>query len=476
MKNFQLRTLSLFAIISIIFFSVSCKKTSTTTTSAVIPTVITQDVLVNVTTTTAQSGGIVTSNGDATITANGVCYSTTNQTPTTADSKTKDSVSKAGTVITYFNSNLTGLTANTVYYVRAYAVNSAGIGYGAVLKFTTSSSLNSLVATVSTFAGSTSAGYLDGSGLGAQFNNPQGVGVDKSGNIYVGDTFNSLIRKITSSAVVSTFAGNGTIGLLNGPALSSQFYASQGVVADAQGNVYVADVGNNVIRKISTTGVVSTYAGTGIAGYINGAADSTHLASATDSLAQFNNPCALAIDATGNIYVADRGNHTIRKILTTGRVKTIAGYRTIPGFVNGTGDLAFFRSPSGVAVDASGNVFVADQGNAAIRKITPAQVVTTVAGGPSQANLFVAPSAITIDAAGDLFIADESGRVMEYNTEKVIYTLAGKLNTYGYTDGSGLNAKFNSPQGIAVDASGNIYVADRYNNVIRKITVALVNN
>lgn len=460
--------------LSVVLFGAGCSKASTGQIIVVIPTVTTTSVIVNLTATAAQSGGVILSAGNATIAHNGVCYSSSNQTPTTADSKTSDSVYNPGTSITSFISKLTGLTAGTKYYLRAYATNSAGTGYGGVITFTTlASSSTGNVATVSTFAGTGGvAGYMDGAGTGALFNNPEGIAVDSKGNVFVADSYNDLVREISPTGNVTTVAGNQSAGLVNGAALAAEFYAPSGEVVDAQGNLYVSDQGNNVIRKITPAGVVSTYAGTGRAGYRNGATDTAHWKGAPDSLAMFNSPQGLCIDATGNIYVADRGNNVIREIMTNGRTKTIAGNK-VKGFIDATDEAAFFDNPTGVAIDSKGNVWVTDQGNSALRKISSSGVVNTIFGSPSQTNLLGFPSAITIDAKDNLYIVDESGRIFEYTTaNSVLYVLAGAQNSQGDTDGAGNIALFKNPQGIAIDASGNIYVADQYNNVIRKITIA----
>lgn len=475
MKSPRLRNIYLCSFfLSIVFLSNSCKKSSATTADVVtIPVVITTSTILDVTSTSAQSGGVISSLGNGSLTANGVCYSSTNTTPTTANAKTSDPIATNQISYPPFTSSLTNLTPNTTYYVRAYATNSAGTGYGSVVKFTTSSSLTAITATTVTFAGNGTAGYVDASGLSAQFNNPEGVTVDSKGNVYVSDTYNSLIRMITPAGAVSTVAGTpATIGYADGPAASAQFYAPQGSAFDSQGNLYVADFGNNVIRKITAAGVVSTYAGNGTAGYRNGAATAANLTGTTDTLCMFNNPQAVAVDVAGNVYVADRGNNVIRKILTTGRVITIAGTRTA-GYVDATDELASFNNPSGIAVDAQGNVYVADQGNSAIRKITPADVVTTIAGGPTQSTLLNLPSGLAIDNTGNLYIVDEGGRVFEYTSANVLYNLAGNLNTSGFVNGTGIGALFSNPQGIAIDANGNIYVADQYNNCIRKITIVV---
>jgi len=451
---------ALFISIALLFNS--CKKSSTTTTTSTttLPTITTDALIINLTSTTAQSGGSITGAGSSVITTAGVCYSATNKTPTTADIKVAADLTNFSALPAQVSCALTGLTAATTYYARAYASNSSGTAYGAAVQFTTASALSGLVTTVSTLAGSGTAGYNNGAGAAAQFNNPGGVAVDAAGNIYVADSFNNRIRFVNPGGTVSAFAGKGTLGYTEGAAADAEFYGPQGLVADGAGNIYVADFGNNVIRKITAGGVVSTFAGSGTAGFVN----------ATGTASQFNNPAGLAIDASGNIYVADRGNNAIRKITSAGVVTTLAGVKTA-GYVNATGTAAAFDTPNGVAVDAAGNVYVADQGNSAIRKITPAGVVTTIAGGPTQTTLLNFPSALALDSQGNIFIADEGGRIIECTTANVLYILAGTLNVSGFTNGDGATALFSNPQGIAVDASGNIYVADQDNNCIRKLTV-----
>ena len=453
-----------------------CKKSSTSDASVTVPVVITNSLISNLTVTSAQSGGIITSNGGDAISASGICYSSTDQTPTTADTKTitTGAVDVAGT--TSFTCALTPLIANTTYYLRAFATNSAGTAYGSVVKFTSNSTISSVNATVSTFAGgNTNGGFMDGSGTGALFNGPQGVATDAFGNVYVADGFNERVREITPGGLVSTYAGNGTAGFTDGTIANAEFYGPQAVATDAQGNVYVADVGNNVIRKITTAGVVSTLAGSGTPGYANG----------TGTAAEFDNPQALALDGNGNIYVADRTNNVIRKVTPAGVVTTFAGL--VPatqtlyqeesiatvGYLDGAGSAALFNTPKSIAVDASGNVYVADIGNYAIRKITPAGVVSTFAGGIVQTTIIGAPSGLAFDTKGNLFISDQDGRVLEITSASVLYTLAGSPIASGYVDGDNEDARFNSPQGIAVDANGNIYVADFNNNAIRKVVVTI---
>ncbi|HTK20719.1 MAG TPA: hypothetical protein VL442_14435 [Mucilaginibacter sp.] len=452
--------LAIFLFISVAFLNTSCKKTTTVNSP---PSLTTNDVILDVTSTTAQSGGTITSIGSSVLTENGVCYSSFNTKPTISDiKKTSPLISLSYS----YTTDLTGLTPNTTYYVRAYATNAYGTSYGSVVTFTTSTTLSSVSGTVTTFAGSASSGYGDGVGAAALFSNPAGIASDASGNLYIADAFNNRIRKITPDGTVTTVAGNGNAGYYDTDAANAEFYAPQGLAVDAQGNIFVADYGNNVIREITAAGVVKTVAGIGMAGYANGNALKT---------AQFRSPTAVALDQSGNIFVADRDNNMIRKITTAGVVSTFAGTKT-PGYVNGkvdsaAGTYASFRDPSGLVLDAQGNIYVADLGNSAIRKITSAAVVTTIAGGPGQTSLLGSPIGISMDSKGNFFISDESGRIVELTSAKVLYDLAGSPNVAGFADGSGTAAQFNAPQGICVTPSGNIFVADFNNNRIRKVVV-----
>ncbi len=315
---------------------------------------------------------------------------------------------------------------------------------------------------VSTLAGST-AGFAEGTGENAQFTFPHGVAVDASGNVYVADRFNDKIRKVTPEGMVSTLAGS-IGGFANGTGENAQFDQPFGVAVDAGGNVYVSDTKNHKIRKITPSGVVSTLAGS-IGGFANG----------TGENAQFDNPFGIAVDTEGNVYVADENNHKIRKITPNGSVSTLAG--STQGFVDGTGTNAQFFLPSGVALDGVGNLYVADPGNHKIRKITPNGVVTTVAGstqgfanGPGTTAKFDQPLGVTIDAEGNAYVADTGNQKIRMITSiGVVSTLAG--TTQGFMDGTGSIAQFNVPLGVSMDADGNMYVADGGNHKIRKISL-----
>ena len=328
---------------------------------------------------------------------------------------------------------------------------------------------------VTTLAGSAgNPGNADGTGAAAQFNSPSGVAVDSSGNVYVGDTGNETIRKITSAGVVSTWAGSGQIGSADGLSTAAQFFTPTGVAVDTSGNVYVADFSNSTIRKIDPAQNVTTLAGL---------AGNNSYADGTGSAARFSLPNSVAVDTSGNVYVADVFNNTIRKITPAGVVTTLAGSAAfLAGNVDGTGSAARFNTPEGVAVDSGGNVYVADFGNDTIRKITiPGGVVTTVAGqaagsgsadGTGSAARFSAPVGVAIDTSGNVYVGDGGNNTIRKITIPggVVTTVAGSAPTAGSTDGTGSAALFNAPSGLAVDSSGTIYVADSLNNTIRKIT------
>jgi RHS repeat-associated protein len=321
----------------------------------------------------------------------------------------------------------------------------------------------------STFAGTGSAGSTNGTGTSASFNQPLGATVDASGNIYVAEGGSHLIRKITPAGVVTTFAGSGSQGFTNGTGTGASFYHPVGLAADASGNIYVADEDNNVIRKITPAGVVTTFAGTGAQGSADGAAGS----------ATFYYPCGVAVDASGNVYVADAFNNKIRKITSGGVVSTLAGSGTASS-VDGTGTGATFNQPFSVVTDASGNIYVTDRAGAKIRKVTPAGVVTTFAGsgtatfadGTGSGASFNAPTGLAIDKSGSLYVTDEANnRIRKVTPAGVVTTLAG-TGAQGSANGAGNASTFYLPFAIAADAGGLVYVGDFTTNLIRKIVAS----
>ena len=285
---------------------------------------------------------------------------------------------------------------------------------------------NILSGEVSTFAGSTTVGYTDGANTVAQFNAPSGLAFDNNGNLLVADINNKSIRKITSTGDVSTFATTGK--------------AVEDVVVDDGGNVYAANAIDNTIQKITPGGVVSVFA------------------------SGFNLPSGIGIDALGNLFVADQNNNQIKKITPAGVVSIFAGTGTA-GSANGAKATATFDKPWDVAVDITGNVYVSDQNNNLIRKIDTTGIVTTFATG------FWYPKGITVDAKGNVYVADYSlDQIKKISPSGVVTILAGQYNRSGYVDGPGISARFNYPTGVAVDSKGNVFVGDYQNFMIRKIS------
>ncbi len=278
-----------------------------------------------------------------------------------------------------------------------------------------------------------------------------GLAFDASGNLYAADNHNNLIKKISPAGVVTIFAGSGAAGAVNGTGIAASFNAPTGVAFDNSGNMYVTDAANNLIRKITPSAVVTTFAGSGAAGSANG----------TGAAASFNNPQGIAVDGSGNVYVADNGNSLIRKITPAGVVTTFAGSGTA-AWIDGTGIAASFFSPYGLTIDAAGNLFVGDF--LEIREITPAGVVSTVAGNPafgSNDSSILGPASfnfafgLAVDASDNVYVAD-------INNGAIRQISAGGVITYAFTNISG---------GIAVDALGNVYAGD--GSSVEKTTQAL---
>lgn len=327
------------------------------------------------------------------------------------------------------------------------------------------SSTPSAAAQVSTLAGSGATGQANGQGTAASFNDPVGVVVDASGNVYVADTGGNLIRKVDANGNVTTIAGSGAHGSANGQGTAASFDFPNRIAVDASGNIYVADSSNNLIRKIDTAGNVTTLAGSPTAGSTNGQGTS----------ASFNFPAGIARDASGNLYVADTGNNLIREIDASGNVTTFAG-SGVQGASNGRGTAASFNSPRGIVFDGAGNLYVADSGNNLIRKIDASGNVTTIAGAGAQGSAngqrtaasFNDPEGLAVDASGSVYVADTNNNLIrKIDSNGNVTTLAG--SGQGSANGQGTAASFYSPSGIAVDAGGNLYVADTLNNSIRKI-------
>lgn len=326
--------------------------------------------------------------------------------------------------------------------------------------------------TSSLLAGNGTNAYTDGTGSGAQFNYPTGIVRDASGNFFVADRDNHRIRKITAAGVVTTFAGSGVAGLTNGTGTAAQFNQPYGITIDGNGNLFVADRLNHAIRKITPAGVVTTIAGNGSDGAANG----------TGAAATFWEPLNLAVDASGNIFVADYRNYVIRKITPAGVVTTFAGTMSNSGFTNGTGTAASFSGTFGIAIDGSGNLYVGDHQNSCIRKITPAAVVTTVAGigtqgwhdGRADSAQFFNPTQLIADPAGNIYVSDTyNNRIRMITATGQVITLAG-TGTAGYVEGSGVSAQINFPIGITGDfENSDLFICDFQNHRIRKLHLNL---
>ena len=323
-----------------------------------------------------------------------------------------------------------------------------------------------VVVAVSTFAGTAgAAAYGDAYAMGARFNAPQGIAVDGSGNLFVSDTGNQRIRKVTPGAFVTTVAGSGTAALADGTGPAARFSGPQGLAVDKSGVIYVTDTDNNCIRQISPGGVVTTLAGDATNDYLD----------ATGRAARFNLPVGVAVDGTGRLFVTDVGNSRIRAVTPAGVVTTLAGSGE-PLYADGAGTTASFSSPLGIAVGGS-TIYVADTLNHRVRAVTSAGKVTTLAGSgagafndgePSVASFF-GPTAVAADARGNVYVCDGL-RLRRITPAGVVSTLAGS-STAGDTDGNGATASFRRPSAIALAADGTMYVADAASHTIRKVAV-----
>jgi sugar lactone lactonase YvrE len=300
-----------------------------------------------------------------------------------------------------------------------------------------------------------------------RFNNPAGLAIDGTGNIYVADYGNNLIRKITPAGVVSTVAGTGNEGSINATGVLASFNGPSGIAFDAAGNLYIADSGNNLIRKMNTSALVTTLAG----------GDTIAMTNGIGINASFFGPMGLAVDGSGNVYVADAGDNMIRLITPAAVVSTFAANAVVTDSLT---SLSGFNNPTGVALDSHGNLIVANYLNNNLLQVNQSGVVSMFAGsglqgnadGPAATASFYLPNSVAVDANNNVYVSDGINNVIRKITpDGTVSTLAGS-GTAGAIDGTGTAASFNDPAGLAVDAAGNVYVADASNNEIRKITPA----
>jgi hypothetical protein len=344
-------------------------------------------------------------------------------------------------------------------------------------------SLQAQVYTWTTIAGSVgSRGSADGTNSEARFDYPWGIALDNSGNLYVSDDVNHTIRRICrfgTNWVVSTIAGMANkSGSADGTNSQARFDYPEGVAVDSAGNIYVVDNRFSTIRRIAPEGtnwVVTTLAGSG-----DGAADGTN------RVAKFYGPDGIAVASNGELFVGDVGNHTIRKITpinTNWVVTTFTGVATLQGTRDGTNNYALFNDPCGVSVDSSGTVYTGDFDNYTVRKVSlfgTNRVVTTIAGlagargfddGTNNEARFWGPDGVTLGSEGDIIVVDCGASTIRLlkpvNTDWVVTTIGGSAGNAGFADGTGSDARFDSPRHVTVDSDGNLYIPDCLNHVIR---------
>ena len=386
----------------------------------------------------------------------------------------------------------TGGTAQATLVVNgsqlAVGSNSITANYGGDANYTGSSSSVTVTVTqspppassytITTVAGNGTSGFSGDGGpaTSAELDYPTGVAVDSAGNLFIADTFNARIRKVTPAGAISTVAGNGTLGFSGdgGPATSAELRLPDGVAVDSAGNLFIADETNNRIRKVTAAGTISTVAGNGTAGFSGDGGPATS--------AELFQPAGIAVDSAGNLFIAD-GSNRIRKVTAAGTISTVAGNGTA-GFSGdgGPATAAELNQPSDVAVDSAGNLFIADLMNSRIRKVTPAGTISTVAGngtlgfsgdnGPATSAELFEPWDVAVDGAGNLFIVDSGNdRIRMVTPAGTISTVAGN-GTPGFSGDGGLatSAALIAPEGVAVDGKGNVFIADTNNNRIRELT------
>ena len=322
-------------------------------------------------------------------------------------------------------------------------------------------SLQAQKITVSTIAGDGTAGFLDGPALAAKIQSPMDVAVMPDDSIYIADAFSSCIRKLQNETV-TTFAGNGNANITNGRGSTARFKIPSRITKDRTGNLYILDAADPRIRMITPSSDVSIYAGTNIFGFKDG----------NISVAQFGQSFGIVTDVQGNMYVADSQNDSVRKISHSGTVSTIAG-KNMPGIIDNQISCVQFHFITGIGVDKKGNVFVSDLSR--ICKIDPTGVISIFAGnnikGYSDGKYGIAKfsqiEGLVIDNDENIYVTDEN-RIRKITPQGVVSTIAGSVA--GFKDGEGTSAKFNGPHGLAIDKQGSIYVADFNNKRVRKIS------
>ncbi|MFF1724315.1 NHL domain-containing protein [Streptomyces sviceus] len=332
---------------------------------------------------------------------------------------------------------------------------------------------------ISTIAGTGVGGFKGEkeSAVSAQLNRPYGVAVDSAGTVYFSDFNNHRVRKVATDGKISTVAGTGVAGFSgdNGPAVSAQLNYPREIAVDSAGAVYIADTNNHRVRKITADGKISTVAGTGAAAFGGDDGPAT--------VARLNLPLGVAVDSTGVLYIADHSNHRVRKVTAEGKISTIAGAGAA-GFRGdgGAAVAAQLNCPYAVAVDEAGDLYIADAANHRVRKVTADGKIGTVAGtgaagfggdgGPAASARLNTPVRVVVDSSGDLYIADHGNhRVRKVTADGKIGTVAGTgAAGFGGDGGPAASAQLYNPFGLAVDCVDALYIADHVNNRVRKIT------
>jgi len=325
--------------------------------------------------------------------------------------------------------------------------------------------------------GLSSGGGDGGLATGASLDAPEGLAFDSAGNLYIVDAFASNVRKVDTNGIITTVAGGqGQSGFAGdgGPATSALLTNPSGIAIDRSGNIYIADRANNRIRMVSaSTGIITTIAGSSHTGFTG---DGGPAAQATLTL-----PTSLAIDSVGNLYIADQNDWVVRRISTSGIITTVAGTgQPGTGGDNGPATKAQLSGPEGIAVDASGNLYIVDTGNQRIRYVNSAGIITTIAGsgpagfsgdgGPAISAQFSSPMGVAVDASGAVYVADlDNNRIRRFTIGGAVNTFAGTTISIG-DGGPSIQARLNAPWSIAVDSANNLYIADRADNRVRKVT------